>query len=171
MTEASILLFSILNPFRVHSWGLLQWLLAGWPQRPLFTGARFFLLGPYWAACAELSEDLLHSDDAPVTVRCLVVAACLPHFSHPPSLIRPTCLCSFQCGRFVLFIFISQTSYMKHIGEQSVWWLDEEITYLSEFVSPVVCEHISVSWHETQRRYKRCWRDVLLIRHLSLILE
>ena len=28
--RAGVLLFSILNPLRVHSWGWLQWLMAWW---------------------------------------------------------------------------------------------------------------------------------------------
>ena len=32
---------------------------------------------------------------------------------------------------------------MKHIDEQNVQCLNKEITYLSEFIFPVVCENIS----------------------------
>ena len=37
LLRASTVLFSILNPLRVHSWGRLQWLMAWWLQHPFFT--------------------------------------------------------------------------------------------------------------------------------------
>lgn len=46
------------------------------------------------------------------------------------SYIPPLCVPSSR-GRFVLFIFISQTQCVKHVDEQNVQCLNKEINYLS----------------------------------------
>jgi len=47
LSRASILLFSILKPFRLHHWGQLQWLLSWWLQH-LFCFNDFYFFHHSW---------------------------------------------------------------------------------------------------------------------------